>query len=264
MKLRLFIYKIYPVAIPLYLIPISLFYIQFNNSLIIALFGIIPLFFRHPDPVLLFKEIFRNIGIGNKIKSIDGEFFNYKKIIEEILKEHNINFDVKIIDDENINMYAGKSTIYVTKGFLKFVPLNDIQNKLKILPILGHEITHHKRQKKIILEIFICVIALVCLIYLINIIYSILFGFNLFIFWYLTFLLAYLLLFYTFRREEFEADKGGFKFAGNNNIWFIEFLTNIDVRNNKSYNLWDKYDELFSFHPNPINRIRKLEKMTDV
>lgn len=264
MKLRLFIYKIYPVAIPLYLIPISLFYIQFNNSLIIALFGIIPLFFRHPNPVLLFKEIFRNIGIGNKIKSIDGEFFNYKKIIEEILKENNVKFDVKIIDDDNINMYAGKSTIYVTKGFVKFVPINNIQDKIKILPILGHEITHQKRQKKIIRELIFCVIAIVFLIILINIIYSILFGFDLFIFRYLTFLLLYLSIFYIFRREELEADKGGFKFARNNNIELIEFLKNIDVRNKKSYNLWDKYDELFSFHPNPINRIRKLEKMKDV
>ncbi len=83
---------------------------------------------------------------------------------------------------------------------------------------------------------------------------------NAFIFNYIVFLSSYLLLFYLLRRNEFEADMGGFELA-KDNTWFIEFLETIDGRKEKSYNLLDKLDELFRSYPNPVNRIKRLEKM---
>ncbi len=260
MKLRLFLYTAYPILILLYLLPISLFYIKSNNSIVVAFLGLIPIVLGHPDPVMLFKEVFKNIGVGYKINSIDEQYSDYKKTVEEILKEHNLNYDVKIIDNEIINMYAGKSTIYITKGFVKFFPLNTGQDRIKILPLLGHEITHQKRMKAYIKEIFTYITAFVILFVLINIFGILLFGeaFNIF-FYYTLFLSFYLLILYLLRRNELEADKGGFELA-KDNTWLIEFLKNMDGRKEKSYNLLDKFDELFRYHPNPVNRIKKLEK----
>src|SRR4030065_2799656 len=121
MSFRWFLYKIYPIALPLYLLPISLLYAHFNNSLfaiIIAIVGLfIPLVFAHPDPELLFKEILRSLGFRNMMNSLDYQNSDYKKAVEEILKEHNLNFDVKIINSESINAFSGFSTITITKGF---------------------------------------------------------------------------------------------------------------------------------------------------
>ncbi len=114
MKLRLFLYRAYPILIPLYLLPISILYTQVNSSLVFY-FGFVPFIFGLQNPMLLLKEVLKNMGVGYKVNSIDEQYLEYKKTVEEILKKHGLNYDVEIIDDKMRNMYVGISSIYITK-----------------------------------------------------------------------------------------------------------------------------------------------------
>lgn len=265
-KVHIYFFKIYPIFLLFYLLVITLLFVLFSQPLIqsfVILWLIIPFFIRHPDIVLLFKEILNNLGIKSGNKSIDGEFSNFRQVVEKILKERNLSFNIKIIDDEKINVFAGIATIYITKGFVKLFPLNDKKVTNKILPVLGHELTHIKRQKDFIKELFLSPIILVFIFITILFLWTLFIGLiNLFVFYYLFFLSNYLLIFYIFRRQELEADKGGFEFA-NDNAELIDFLKKGDKRAEKGYTLWDKFYELFDYHPHPVTRIKELEKMKD-
>lgn len=179
---------------------------------------------------------------------------NYTKAVKDILKEHNLNFDVRIKKDEHINAFSGFSTITITTGFMNHFPLNDEQDKLKILPILGHENTHKMRKKALIIEVIFSLFAFAGLFILLGGALVPVIQF------YVSYLGLFLLICYLSRRDELEADKGGCELA-KNTYWMIEFLKFMDKRKEKSYNLWDWYDELFRFHPNIVNRIKRLEKM---
>lgn len=257
-------YKIYPFFVLLCLLLITYLSVEFGNRLIIV-FIVIPLIIGHPNPSLLLKEIAKRFGFGSDFKSINGQFSDYKLFIDEILEENNVDCDVVIIDDDKINLYAGKSTFYISKGFVeywfKLVPLNDREGKIKILSLLGHELAHQQAGFLfLITESFIMSIVSLA-IYAISIIITSFLGINnLFLNLYILLLSFSLMFFYFFRKIEFRADKEGVKIA-KDNTGIILCLKTIDSSVKKGYKFWDKFYELFSFHPHSIKRIKKLDKL---
>lgn len=247
--------KIYPIFLLSYLLPITYFYLELNSLLIIPLV-FIPIIVKYPHKGRSIKEILKCVGINAELKAINGRYLNYKQNVKGILKENGCDYEVIIEDDEKINLYAGNSTIFISKGFINFHPLDDRDSKIKILSIIGHEITHLRKKFVIIKEVIIALLLTIILYIIISLIGI----YNPYVFHYILFLSFNLLLFYVFRKNEFIADEGGFNFA-KNNIGIIEFLKTVDDSVEKGYKFSDKFYELFSFHPHSINRIKKLEKM---
>jgi len=256
-------HKIYPIFVLLCLLLITYLFVEFSNSLIIV-FIAIPLIIGHSNPRLLLKNFAERIGIGSDFKSINGQFLDYKLFIDEILEENNFDCDVVIDDDEKINLYAGKSTIFISKGFVeywfKLVPLNDREGKIKILSLLGHELAHKQEGFLFIKEFFKAFIVISAFNILFLISTSLSGIYNPFLTNYILFLSLCLILFYVFRKIEFIADKEGVKIA-KDNTGIILFLKTVDDSVKKGYKLGDKFYELFSFHPHSIKRIKKIEKL---
>jgi len=255
-------HKIYPIFVLLCLLLITYLFLEFSNWLII--FIAIPLIIGHSNPTLLLKEILKRIGIGSDFRSINGQFSDYKLFIDEILEKNNFDYDAVIVDAEKINLYMGKSTIYISKGFVeywfKLVPLNEREGNIKILSLLGHELAHQQEGFLFIKELFKAFIVLLVFNILFLIITSFSGIYNTFVTYYILFLSFCLILFYVFRKIEFMADKEGVNIA-KDNTGIILFLRTVDDSVKKGYKLWDKFYELFSFHPHSIKRIEKIEKL---
>ena len=261
---KITIHKKYPFFVLICLLPITYLSIEFNN-LIILPFVTILLIIGHPNPPLLLTEIAKLLGFGSDFKSIHGLYSDYKLFIDEILEENNVDCDVVIIDDGKIGLYAGKSTFYISKGFVeywfKLVPLNDKEGKIKILSLLGHELTHQKGGFWSYIKEFFKAYMVFLIFFILFIVIISLLGINTPFFTnYIFSLSLFLIVFYIGRKFEFMADEGGVKIA-NDNTGIILFLKTADSSVKNGYQLWDKFYELFSFHPHSIKRIKKIEKL---
>lgn len=255
-----------PIFVLLYLFFIACLFLHFGDFfstlylklvltlVLFVLISAIPAFVLKPNP--------------NFNKPINGQFSDYIQFIDEILKENNIKCKIVIFDDEKRNLYAKDSIIYLPKGFVeywfKLVPLNDKDGKIKILSLLGHEVTHLRQQKYFCLEYIIrllgYIIPIIFLLFLVFIKPSYcLKDLSIFFVW-LILLIIWLIPFYVNRELEFKADEGGVEIA-NNNTGIILFLETVDDSVKNGYKLKDIILEFFNPYPHSIKRIEKIEKL---